>query len=155
MRAFRGMWLAVAVGLVTACAGGPMQVSGEPPLTRLDGLTIDGDELVLAFAVRNVNDRPLDVPSMQYKLELDGMRIDEFDEDRPQLSIPPRGRDLVRIRARASGDIIAELERLARGERANLPWRLEVTVDGLARRNQPEPATGFLHSVPGQSGRFR
>lgn len=151
----RGLCLVIVLGLITACAGGAIQVSGEPPLTRLDGLTIDGDELVLAFAVRNVNDKSLDVPSMQYRLQLDGARVADFDEGRPQLSIPPRGRELVHIRARAPSGILEELDRLARGERANLPWRLEVTVDGLARRNQPEPATGFLHRVPGQSDRFR
>ncbi|NBD94949.1 MAG: hypothetical protein GVY11_00530 [Gammaproteobacteria bacterium] len=151
----RLLGLAVLVALMTACASGPIKVSGEPPLTRLDRLAIDGDELVLAFAVRNVNDKPLDVPRMQYRLVLDGVQIADFDEGRPQLSIPPRGRDIVRIRVPAPADTLAALNSLARGEQANLPWRLEVTVEGIAKRAQPEPATGFLHSVPGQSNQFR
>lgn len=141
--------------LVAACAGGPIQVSGEPPLTRLDGLMIQGDELVLAFSVRNVNDKPLDIPSMQYRLVLDGVQVADIDEGRPQLSIPPRGRDIVRIRVPAPAAVRPNLDSLSRGERANLPWQLEVTVDGIANRNQPEPTTGFLHSVPGQNNRFR
>lgn len=151
----RSAWIAALVALVTACAGGPIKVSGEPPLTRLEGLAIDNDELVLEFAVRNVNDKPLDVPNMQYRLELDGVPVADIDEGRPQLSIPPRGREVVRIRVPAAAGIQAQLGELARGERANLPWRLEVSVQGIPKRNQPEPAGGYLHAVPGQRDRFR
>jgi len=153
--AIRGCWIATVLLLLSACAGGPIKVSGEPPLTRLDGLEIDGDDLVLAFAVRNVNDKPLEVPSMQYQLELDDLPVADIDEGRPQLSIPPRGRELLRIRVRAEPAVLDRLNRLSSGERVNLPWRLEITVDGLPKRRQPEPASGFLHSVPGQTNRFR
>ncbi len=138
--------------LLQACSSGPRTVRGADPLIDLEGVSRNGSALGIDVMIRNVNDLRLEADAVSLRLHVDGRLLAQVDAQIVELNLPPRGREILRIEALAMADAVAALDELAGGQRRNLPWDLELYFDG--RRGRVE-ASGFLHAVPGQPGRFR
>ncbi len=144
----------LALILLSACGPSVRQVKGEPPLVGLDSLIQSNGDLIMNISIRNMNDFRLDVSGVTARFELDSGPTAETRPAAQGLSIAPRGREVVQLRGPASAQVLQQLQSLTAGEQRNLPWRLEILIDDIQRR-QPTEARGFLHAVPGQPNRFR
>ncbi len=140
--------------LVLACQANPRQVRGEPPLISLENLILNTHSATLQVAVRNVNDRRLELASVQLNLVLDQRQAANVDLVPINLGIPSRGRDVFDIEVELDPASRQLLTDLTQDQRNNLAWQLELVFDPPRARQRAE-ASGFLHPVPGQPGRFR
>ncbi|MFU8833460.1 MAG: hypothetical protein ACNA7J_15075 [Wenzhouxiangella sp.] len=144
----------LAVTLASACGPSARQVKGEAPLVGLDSLVWSNGDLLMNISIRNMNDSRLDVSGLTARFELDGEPAADTRSTARAMSIAPRGREVVQLQGPASPRVLQQLQSLTAGEQRNLPWRLEILIDDIPRR-QPAEARGFLHAVPGQPNRFR
>ncbi|NEZ04640.1 LEA type 2 family protein [Wenzhouxiangella sp. XN201] len=149
----RSPLITLAVCLLAAC-GNIRDVTGEPPLAGIDGLARQGDELVIELALRNVNDMHMQLSAIEFELDLDAQPLAAGREDLP-LRISARGREVIRLRVNGHQAGLNRLEALASGERASLPWSLELTLINQEDRFNRASAQGWLHPAPGQPDRFR
>jgi hypothetical protein len=151
----RALLAALSMVALLALGGcGPVEVRSAPPGSDLDGVAIDGDQLVLRLLLINRNDIPLTVDGVELDITLGA-------EERIQRNWPlalvlgPRNREAIELRLAVPPAVLAELNALERGERGPLEyaldgyWSLEGTRDGRIERS------GYLHPVPGRPGRFR
>jgi hypothetical protein len=146
--------LAAGLILLTLAGCGPIEVRSAPPGSDLDGVTIEDDALVLRVLVINRNDIPIRVEGVELDVVLGGEDLGSHEWELA-LGLAARNRDAIELRLPASRSILDELEALERGEREPLAyalngrWLLVGSRDGRIERN------GYLHPVPGRSGRFR
>ena len=145
----------LAVMLLLAVGGcGPMQVRSAPPGTELDGLTVDGETLVLRLLIDNRNDIPMPLTGARMVLTLDRLEL-EPREWPLTLVVGPRNREALELRLPASGAALGTLGEIDSGERSSLPY----TLIGQLRIDEGRDArinrTGYLHPVPGRPGRYR
>lgn len=151
---FAGRVWPLALILCAAC-GGPMRpVTGLSPVTQLEGLERDGMEVVLAVAVANHNDLPWPVAAIDMELRLDG-EVLVIADWRLDMILDARGREVLTLPVTASLAGLEQLDALDSGTRRNLPWTLTGVITPARGRAQPIEASGYLHPVPGQPGRFR
>ncbi len=146
--------LLALVLLIAGCQSGPRQIRGEAPLVSLESVHLGQGAASLQVAIRNVNDSRLELPEVKLNLSLDEREIAGLDLVPVDLSVAPRGREVIAFEVdldNASRELFNEL---ARGQRNNLAWGMELVLDPPRGRMRSE-ANGFLHPVPGQPGRFR
>jgi LEA14-like dessication related protein len=141
--------------MLAACGGQPRKVSGEFPLVNLDGLSLSNGSIGVDIGIRNINDSPLELPAMAFRLMLDGQLVAERNDQAPSISIAARGREVLRLQSEINPSGRQLLEELDRGERSNLAYQLELEFEGRRRQRGDTETRGFLHAVPGQPGRFR
>jgi len=91
---------------------------------------------------------------LQLSLSLDKHQAVSLAMVPVHMTIPPRGRDLFEIEVVLDSASQKLLDELAQRNRNNVAWELELVLDPPRARQRAE-ATGFLHPVPGQPGRFR
>lgn len=148
------MALALTIALLSACSVALRDVTGEPPVVSLNGLEKRPENVILELALRNVNDRRLEVSAVSIMVMLDGQPLTE-GEHRIRLAVSARGRDIVRFAIPTQKAGLERLEALAAGEVQRLPWSLEAELVLSNSRNRKAIAEGWLHRVPGQPNRFR
>lgn len=147
--------LAVALGLLMGLAAcGPIEVRRAPPGSDLDGITVDGETLILKLLVDNRNDVPLTLSGAQLALTLDGVELEPRDWPM-NLEIGPRGREALDLRLPASGAALGLLGELDDGDRTSLRYALEGELLIADGRDARVDRNGFLHPVPGRPGRYR
>lgn len=140
--------------LLTLAGCGPIEVRSAPPGSDLDGLAIDGDELVLRMLLINRNDIPLRVDGIELDITFGNEALDGRSWSLT-LDLPPRNREAIELRLPAPSAVLDELQALERGDRGPLAytldgrWSLDGSRDGEIERS------GYLHPVPGRPGRFR
>lgn len=145
--------LSLAALLVLAGCG-PVQVRSAPPGTDLDGLSLEGDTLILRLLLDNRNDVPLVLAGARLGLSLDAIEI-EAQEWPLDLVIGPRNREAIELRLPASGAIQGALTELDDGLRPSLPYTLDGELRIVDQRDARIDRGGFLHPVPGRPGRYR
>lgn len=154
--------LVILMLILGGCGPGMREIRGELPLVRIEGLMVEGDEVILNIGLRNVNDSSLALRRVRVALMVEGQLLVDA-EAQPQINISARGRDVITIRgiAQATG-----LELLSRrfgrpGEHGaasaapNASWTLSLTLIDDRERESETRASGFLHPVPGRPGHFR
>ena len=150
----RGLLVAALVLLLGLTGCGPIEVKRAPPGSDLDGVTIDGDTLILKVLVDNRNDVPLTLSGAQLKLTLGGIEL-EPREWPLNLEIAPRGRESLDLRLPASGTALGLLGELDAGDRPSLRYALDGRLQIADSRDARVKRNGFLHPVPGRPGRYR
>lgn len=160
----RALWLALLLLtlVLSACASGPRQVSGELPLVRIDSLERHNGEITLVLGLRNVNDRPLPLNEVRMQLRLNEEALLDLTHT-PDIEISPRGREVLRVRGPGLPAGQAILDQMnpesaaarALGELSSATWRLDLNLTDERGRERATEASGFLHPVPGQPDRFR
>lgn len=140
--------------LLAGCQSGPRQISGEAPLISLESVHVKEAAATLQVAVRNINDRRLELSEVKLNLSLDQHEIAGQGPVSVDLSVAPRGREVIGFDVTLDPASLQLFEDLAQGKRNNLAWQMELVVDPPRGRMRSE-ASGFLHPVPGQPGRFR
>ncbi|TVS12009.1 MAG: hypothetical protein EA419_06325 [Wenzhouxiangella sp.] len=147
---------------ISACASGPRQVRGELPLVSVDSLTRHNGEITLLLAFRNVNDRAFPLNDIGIDMRLNEAKLVDTAHT-PGIEISARSREVVRVRIPALAPGLAVLDQIAGGSPADedrpglvsAAWQLELTLIDERGRSRETEASGFLHPVPGQPGRFR
>ncbi len=145
----------VLAGLLAGCGGPYRDVTGEPPMVDLGGLSLDGTEVVMEISVRNVNDGRLENRVVSLELEIEDQVLARTEPSGLHFDIAPRGRDLIPLRADADAEAKSRLRALGEGEIDRLPWSLTLNLSGSRRFREPITAEGYLYPVPGQPERFR
>ena len=153
---------ALMLALLTACASGPRQVRGELPLVALDGLERQGDRITLLLGLRNINDSALPLTEVEVRLRIDGVSLITVAYA-PNFESGPRGREVLTLRGTGEPAGLELLDRFdpnigtESGHQVltSIAWTMEVDLGDERGRTRTAEASGFLHPVPGQPGRFR
>jgi LEA14-like dessication related protein len=133
--------------MLAACGGQPRKVSGEFPLVNLDGLSLSNGSIGVDIGIRNINDSPLELPAMAFRLMLDGQLVAERNDQAPSISIAARGREVLRLQSDINPSGRQLLEELDRGERSNLAYQLELEFEAAAGNAAiPKPAASCTRS---------
>lgn len=148
--------------LLTACASGPRQVRGELPLITLDGLERDGERMTLSVGLRNINDSPFPLTKVEVQLSSGDQRLLSVAHE-PDFEISPRGREVLTFQGTGEPDGLRLLDQFDphTAGRDNqqvfrrIEWSMQVQLSDERGRTRTTEASGFLHPVPGQPGRFR
>ncbi|MGY6554067.1 MAG: hypothetical protein ACXIUM_06055 [Wenzhouxiangella sp.] len=153
----------VLLGLVlvlSACGGGPREVRGELPLITLEGLERQADQIHLQLGLRNVNDRPMPLGEVTLSLSVGGVPLTQLTHA-PDFEIGARGREILNLRGAGLAEGLQRLDELEPQPGANsetprsLAWQMQISLSDERGRSRDSEASGFLHPVPGQPGRFR
>lgn len=151
----RRLVLTIAVStLLAACGTGPHKVKGEPPIFAIDNLLRKDSVVVVDLGVRNINDRSLEVTSIDLELRLDEKPL-ASGERTSNVTISARSREVVRLEARGQPAGLALLDELADGRHSGLRWQMDLTLTDERGREETTESNGWLHAVPGQPDRFR
>lgn len=159
---FFSLTVGVLLAWLTACASGPRQVSGELPLVTLDGLERQEESITLLLGLRNINDSSLPLTEVEVELKSGSDRI-VTAMHRPEFGIGPRGREVFSLRATGEPAGLALLDQFDPGAGqqdgqeapGHINWTMQVYLRDDRGRTRTTEASGFLHPVPGQPGRFR
>lgn len=140
--------------LLAGCSGNVREVTGQPPQVGIDGLAREASGVVVELALRNVNDEALELTTIGIELSVDERPLTAGDRESP-LKISARGREVVRLSLPAEEPALERLDALANGSVASLRWSMDVNLTTDRGRERETRASGWLHAVPGQPGRFR
>lgn len=154
--------LLAAVLLLSACGSGTRAVRGELPLVTLDGLERQGEQVSLQLGLRNINDQALELNEVQVRLYIDGQPLLVLTHA-PDFAIGPRGREVLRLDGPGQENGLERLDQLDpvtaatrnQSPRRSVGWHMELVLTDQRGRIRETEASGFLHPVPGQPGRFR
>lgn len=146
-----------AFAMMTSGCGGnhTRQVRGELPTISLDSLTRTNGRIEVDVGIRNLNDSPMDIDSIRIALSVAEEAVAEFHDERLDLTVGARGREVIRLTGSDSDSLRESLDLLTSGERASLPWSMAIDLGRSGRSDRQTESNGFLHSVPGQPDRFR
>ncbi len=147
---------ALVLTALTACASGPRGVTGELPQVTLDGLERQEEQITLLLGLRNINDRPLPLTEVEVELNSGDARIVTATH-RPDFEIGARGREVLRMDGNAEPEGLRLLEPATNGNTrpGRISWSMQVHLTDERGRSRTTEASGYLHPVPGQPGRFR
>ncbi len=140
--------------LLSACGGPRYHVRGEPPRLDIDNLEYHLDSLSITLAIRNVNDRTLEIRALNITMQLDGELLANAEHD-GVFDIPARSRELLRMDANPQTAGLNRLEALVDGDPSSMRWELEAVLTDHRGRDRQVEGNGWLHAVPGQEHRFR
>ena len=142
------------MAVLIACTGQPHRISDQAPLLDIDSLEIGEDGLVIALAIRNLNDQAAEFSALDLRLSLEGELLAESAR-REAFYISARSRELLRIKTNAEPSGLDQLESLGRGEHSSLRWEATATLTDPRGRQIQIDEDGWLHAVPGHPARFR
>lgn len=148
------LWALPALLFVAGCSGDLRDVVGEPPLAGIDGVTRDGDRIIVDLALRNVNDRAMELSAVEIQLRLDE-KPPAAGRKETMLRISARGREVLAVVLDVEPVLQSRLDALEAGEVPGLPWQMDLVLVGADGKRRETDARGWLHPVPGQPGRFR
>ncbi len=157
-----GVLAVLALVMLTACASGPRQVRGELPLVTLESLERQGDRITLLLGLRNFNDSPFPLTAIEVRLSSGDQRLLSVAHE-PDFEITPRGREILTLRGIGEPEGLSLLDRFDPDAAARenqeplrrIDWTMQVQLSDERGRARTTEASGFLHPVPGQPGRFR
>ena len=142
----------VALSLLLACA--PRLIRGKPPLVSIQSLQTIESQIELGLLLRNANEVPLDLTSMQFTLTLEEVELARYS-DQFMLSISASGAENSLFSLSMDPVGAERLKALERGDITSLAYTIEGDAvsaeDGALKFN----AEGRLYPVPGRSGQFR
>ena len=140
--------------LLSACGGPRHLIRGEPPRLDIDNIEHHVDRLSITLAIRNLNDRTLEISTLNMTLQLDGELLADAEYD-SAFDIPARSRELVRMEATPQAVGLNRLQALADGDPSSMRWEVEAVLTDHRGRDRQVDGNGWLHAVPGQEHRFR
>ena len=149
--------LLLVIAITSACGGhSPRQIRGELPAIHLDSLTRTNDRVEVDIGIRNLNDSPLTIPSIQIALTVNDEPATELIDEQLELTVGARGREVIRLTGSSASNLDENLDLLTSGERSSLPWSMDVELGrSTGRGTRQTEANGFLHRVPGRLDSFR
>jgi hypothetical protein len=146
--------LAIAAMLAALTACGAKIIRGEAPFVKINALMLDAGTVRLDLGMRNINDVPLQIESVDFQLGLEGTRLTGHAGVR-RASVIANGRETLRFELPASAGGADLLGRLERGDFDSLPYALEGTLRDVAGKELEFEGKGHLYPVPGRPGQFR
>jgi len=144
----------LALLILAGCSGNLRDVVGEPPQADVDGMTREGDRIMVDLALRNVNDEALELAVVDLELRLDETPPATGRKETP-LRISARGREVLELALEAGPAARARLDALEAGEAPGLRWQMNLVLVAAGGKRLETETRGWLHPVPGQPGRFR
>jgi LEA14-like dessication related protein len=152
MKAANLLVLVVIVALCSAC--GPRQVKGQPPFVSISSMTVNGDRLAATFNVRNINDVPMDIDSVDITIRIRNAELTRH-QGALMLSVDPNTTEEVAVEKLPEQFARELLDTLESGETNSLPFFLEGRIHTSADGFMPFRHEGHLYPVPGRPGHFR
>jgi LEA14-like dessication related protein len=152
MKAANLLVLVVIVALCSAC--GPRQVKGQPPFVSISSMTVNGDTLAATFNVRNINDVPMDIDSVDITIRIRNAELTRH-QGALTLSVDPNTTEEVAVEKLPEQFARELLDTLESGETNSLPFFLEGRIHTAADGFMPFRHEGHLYPVPGRPGHFR
>ncbi len=147
-------FLAVACVAVLLAGCGSRVVRDQQPFVQINGLALEADALVLDLGVRNVNEVPMDLVHVDFRLALQDTELAVIDEPR-QGSIIATGSETLQFRFSGANAGLALLRDLQNGKLISLPYTLEGSILTTDDHSFPFKGGGHLYPVPGRPGQFR
>lgn len=144
-------WFMVAAAC-TAC--GTQLVKGRAPFVSISSMTVDDQNLSVAFSIRNINDVPLDIDNVAITLRARNTVLLRYT-GRLDLSIDPNTTEDAVIEQQPDADARPLLVSLQSGDIDSLAFSLDGRVHSPQDGNLPFEHEGYLFRVPGRPGQFR
>jgi LEA14-like dessication related protein len=138
--------------LLSAC--GPRLVRGQSPYVSIQGIELDGENLVLGLHVQNINDVDIEASSVRFTLDLDGEQLVSYDAA-SNASVIANGTETLRFESRASERGRSLLESLERGDVQNLEYSISGEINSADEGSLSFSGDGRIYPVPGRPGEFR
>jgi hypothetical protein len=120
----------------------------------VDGIDTAGTTLNLRLRIRNVNELPIQVRRLRFRLALEGTELTRFDGARTA-SVIANGVDTLAFELSASDAGRDLLASLTSGEVANLAYTLEGEIGAAESEPLSFTGEGRIYPVPGRPGQFR
>jgi hypothetical protein len=152
-RKFPGLVLVVLIAVICAACGAKL-IRGESPMVRMSELSHQDNDISLQLNIRNVNDEPLDILSIDFSLATD--ENDLFTHVGPvEINIVANGIETWSVSAAESETSRELLDSLQNGDVKSLSYSLNGSIktanDGKLRFEHE----GHIYPLPGRPGHFR
>lgn len=140
--------------LIVCVACGPQQVRGKAPFVSIASMTITGENLSASFNIRNINDVPMDIDSVDITVRIRDVELTRHSSTFALSIDPNTTEDVVveKLPDEFARDLLANLET---GDVRNLPFFLEGRLHTAEDGYMPFRHEGYLYPVPGRPGHFR
>jgi len=141
----------VLISILTACSS---QVRGEAPQVAINLLRLDGNQLAVELRIRNINDVPLNITAMPYRIEFaDQVSINGGNS--ASLTIGPRGTEISQERITISETLSQLFAQLDNGEKPNLGYHLDGELQTDSNHRLQFEFRSRLFTVPGREREYR
>lgn len=143
----------LCTALLTSACGNRL-VRGESPFVAVDGIDAAGDTLNVKLRIRNINEVPIRIRRLRFRLMLEGAELARFDGARTA-SVIANGVETLAFDLSASGAGRDLLASLTSGEVPNLAYTLEGEIGATESEPLSFTGEGRIYPVPGRPGQFR
>jgi LEA14-like dessication related protein len=144
--------VAVMLAVLTGC--GAKIIHGEAPFVKINALLLDAGTVQLDLGLRNINDVPLQIENIDFRISLEDSELAGYSGARAA-SVIANGRETLRFELPASAAGADLLMRLERDDLGGLPYTLEGTLMVSGEKEMSFEGKGHLYPVPGRPGQFR
>lgn len=151
----RHLGFVLAVLTLMACAAcGTKLIRGEAPMVRMTELSHQDSNITLQLSMRNVNDVPLDIHSIDFSLSVDDEELFTY-QGPAETNIVANGTETWSVEVEESQSSRDLLDTLENGDVKSLPYSLKGSIrskdDGTLRFSYE----GHMYPLPGRPGHFR
>ncbi len=144
--------LLLLFSLCTAC--GPHQVKGKAAVVSIASMTVEGEQLSVAFNIRNINDVAMDILQIDITIRVRDVELTRHVGSLA-LSIDPNTTEEVVVKKMPDEFAHRLLAELERGDVGNLPFFLDGRLQTVQDGKMPFKYEGYLYPVPGKPGHYR
>ena len=152
-RKFPGLVLVVLVAVICAACCAKL-IRGESPMVRMSELSHQDNDISLQLNIRNVNDEPLDIISIDFSLATD--ENDLIAHVGPvEINIAANGIETWSVSAAENETSRELLDSLQNGDIKSLSYSLNGSIKTANDGNLRFEHEGHIYPLPGRPGHFR
>jgi hypothetical protein len=166
-RKLPGLVLVVLIAVLCAACGAKL-IRGESPMVRMSELSHQDDAIAVQLSIRNVNDEPLDILSIDVALIVSDSDDDDDDGDGDgddgelftytgpvDTNIIANGTETWSVEVTESEASRKLLDSLQNGDVKSLPYSLNGSIKTANDGNLRFEHEGHIYPLPGRPGHFR